>query len=104
MTLIYFTFKQDFSLDVLQSNNETSENKWLETQERGDKVVSADETGQVGPRASCRCQVMRVGIPNSSWYYFSDIRCLSPHSTNLCMCCTAINNLTHILYTLILSL
>ncbi|KAL1803711.1 phospholipase D zeta 1 isoform X2 [Daucus carota subsp. sativus] len=50
---------KDFSLDVLQSSDETSENKWLETQERSDKVVSADETGQVGPRASCRCQVIR---------------------------------------------
>ncbi|PSR92563.1 Phospholipase D zeta 1 like [Actinidia chinensis var. chinensis] len=33
--------------------------EWWETQERGDQVVSADETGQVGPRTSCRCQVIR---------------------------------------------
>ena len=37
---------------VLPGNKE-----WWETQERGDQVVSADETGQVGPRSSCRCQV-----------------------------------------------
>ncbi|XP_057488567.1 phospholipase D zeta 1-like isoform X1 [Actinidia eriantha] len=39
---------------VLPGNKE-----WWETQERGDHVVSADETGQVGPRSSCRCQVIR---------------------------------------------
>ncbi|KAM7485037.1 hypothetical protein LguiA_001046 [Lonicera macranthoides] len=37
----------------------TSDKEWWETQERGDQVVSADETGQVGPRVSCRCQVLR---------------------------------------------
>ncbi|CAL5415451.1 unnamed protein product [Camellia sinensis] len=38
---------------------QTSDKEWWETQERGDQVVSADETGQVGPRISCRCQVIR---------------------------------------------
>lgn len=47
-------FKQDLSSDI---NKRTSEKEWWETQERGDQVVSADETGQVGPRVSCRCQV-----------------------------------------------
>ncbi|GAB4843659.1 Phospholipase D zeta 1 [Ancistrocladus abbreviatus] len=32
---------------------------WWDTQERVGQVVSADETGQVGPRISCRCQVIR---------------------------------------------
>ncbi|KAK4755658.1 hypothetical protein SAY87_009415 [Trapa incisa] len=33
--------------------------EWWETQERGDQMVSTDESGQVGPRTSCRCQVIR---------------------------------------------
>ncbi|XP_058212536.1 phospholipase D zeta 1 isoform X1 [Rhododendron vialii] len=37
----------------------TSDKEWWETQERGDQVVSADETGQVGPRVTCHCQVIR---------------------------------------------
>ncbi|KAJ9549637.1 hypothetical protein OSB04_022180 [Centaurea solstitialis] len=37
----------------------SSDREWWETQERGNLVVSADETGQVGPRAICRCQVIR---------------------------------------------
>lgn len=31
--------------------------EWWETQERGDQGSFADESGQVGPRVSCRCQV-----------------------------------------------
>lgn len=46
--------KHDLSSDI---SKRTSEKEWWETQERGDQVVSADETGQVGPRVSCRCQV-----------------------------------------------
>ncbi|KAL8100395.1 phospholipase D zeta 1 isoform X2 [Apium graveolens] len=49
-------FKQDLSSDI---SKRTLEKEWWETQERGDQVVSADETGQVGPRVSCRCQVIR---------------------------------------------
>ncbi|KAK1385618.1 Phospholipase [Heracleum sosnowskyi] len=49
--------KQDLSSDI--SKRASSEKEWWETQERGDQVVSADETGQVGPRVSCRCQVIR---------------------------------------------
>ncbi|KAL1223695.1 Phospholipase D zeta 1 [Cardamine amara subsp. amara] len=33
--------------------------EWWETQERGYQVGSPDETGQVGPRTSCRCQIIR---------------------------------------------
>ncbi|KAI3939506.1 hypothetical protein MKW92_032301, partial [Papaver armeniacum] len=35
------------------------DNEWWETQERGAQVVSDDEAGQVGPRSSCRCQIIR---------------------------------------------
>lgn len=31
--------------------------EWQETEEHSYNAVSADETGQVGPRVSCRCQV-----------------------------------------------
>lgn len=34
-----------------------SDPEWWETQERGDQGSFVDESGQVGPRASCRCQV-----------------------------------------------
>ncbi|CAK9161135.1 unnamed protein product [Ilex paraguariensis] len=34
----------------------SSGKEWWETQERGDLVVSADETGQVGPHVPCYCQ------------------------------------------------
>ncbi|KAJ4722113.1 Phospholipase [Melia azedarach] len=37
----------------------TSDTEWWETQERGDQMGSPDESGQVGPRASCRCQIIR---------------------------------------------
>ncbi|KAK4782951.1 hypothetical protein SAY86_007325 [Trapa natans] len=33
--------------------------EWWETQERCDQMVLADESGQVGPQTSCRCQVIR---------------------------------------------
>ncbi|XP_050372117.1 phospholipase D zeta 1 isoform X2 [Argentina anserina] len=33
--------------------------EWWETQERGDKGGLTDESGQVGPCCSCRCQVIR---------------------------------------------
>ncbi|RZC93997.1 hypothetical protein C5167_016692 [Papaver somniferum] len=57
-------------LDSLNSQRKTSpamvrqadgngDNEWWETQERGAQVVSDDEAGQVGPRSSCRCQIIR---------------------------------------------
>ncbi|VAH06607.1 unnamed protein product [Triticum turgidum subsp. durum] len=33
--------------------------KWWERQEQGDQVASVLDIGQVGPRATCRCQVIR---------------------------------------------
>lgn len=33
------------------------DNEWWETQERGSLVVPSNESGQVGPCVSCRCQV-----------------------------------------------
>ncbi|KAK1291392.1 Phospholipase D p1 [Acorus calamus] len=33
--------------------------EWWEKQERGDQVVSVDDIGEVGPRTSCCCQVIR---------------------------------------------
>lgn len=46
------------SVDVItQTSNKNLDPEWWETQERGDQVGSMDETGQVGPRTSCRCQV-----------------------------------------------
>ncbi|KAJ8766839.1 hypothetical protein K2173_009098 [Erythroxylum novogranatense] len=42
-----------------QPETKNSDLEWWETQERGDQVCFRDETGQVGPRTSCRCQVLR---------------------------------------------
>ncbi|KAL8157962.1 phospholipase D zeta 1-like isoform X2 [Apium graveolens] len=50
---------KDLSRDVLLSGNRTTEKEWSETQEQDDRLVSADEPIQVGPRVSCRCQVIR---------------------------------------------
>ncbi|XP_071737407.1 phospholipase D zeta 1-like isoform X2 [Rutidosis leptorrhynchoides] len=44
---------------VTRSGMKASDKEWWETQERGNLVVSADESGQVGPRVGCRCQVLR---------------------------------------------
>ncbi|OVA12917.1 Phospholipase D/Transphosphatidylase [Macleaya cordata] len=44
---------------VRQTDVNGLDKEWWETQERGNQVVSADEAGQVGPRTSCRCQVIR---------------------------------------------
>ncbi|KAI3690084.1 hypothetical protein L2E82_48059 [Cichorium intybus] len=45
--------------DVAPPRQRMNDKEWWETQERGNLVVSADETGQVGPCVSCRCQVLR---------------------------------------------
>ncbi|KAL9400842.1 hypothetical protein Peur_004691 [Populus x canadensis] len=48
------------SPDLLaQPGTKASDLEWWETQERVDQVGSADESGQVGPRVSCHCQVIR---------------------------------------------
>lgn len=49
-------FQRELS-HVTQPGPEISEKEWWEMQERGDRVVSPDEIGQVGPRVACRCQV-----------------------------------------------
>ncbi|XVF38771.1 hypothetical protein REPUB_Repub20aG0130800 [Reevesia pubescens] len=36
-----------------------SDPEWWETQERGDQGGFVDDAGQVGPRTSCRCQIIR---------------------------------------------
>ncbi|GAV64170.1 PLDc domain-containing protein/PLDc_2 domain-containing protein [Cephalotus follicularis] len=42
-----------------QPGAKTSDPDWWETQERGDLDGFANESGQVGPRTSCRCQIIR---------------------------------------------
>ncbi|XAR48677.1 Phospholipase D [Bertholletia excelsa] len=55
-----FDNQQKFSSDnTALPSVESSDKEWWEVQERGDLVVSADETGQVGPRIVCHCQVLR---------------------------------------------
>ena len=52
------TFVDDFdSVDGAAPVSMKSSDEWWETQERGSLVVPPDETGQVGPCVSCRCQV-----------------------------------------------
>ncbi|KAH9605692.1 hypothetical protein KSS87_017137 [Heliosperma pusillum] len=54
-------FVEDFeSVDgVIHKGIKSIDKEWWETQERGSLVVASDETGQVGPCVSCRCQVIR---------------------------------------------
>ncbi|KAM7279849.1 hypothetical protein ACFE04_006983 [Oxalis oulophora] len=48
------------SKDVVgQPGAKTTDLEWWETQERGDLVSPRDESGQVGPRVSCHCQIVR---------------------------------------------
>ncbi|XP_044479932.1 phospholipase D zeta 1-like isoform X2 [Mangifera indica] len=48
------------SVDVsTQKRDKISDPEWWETQERGDQCGSMDERGQVGPRTSCHCQILR---------------------------------------------
>ncbi|GMH29311.1 hypothetical protein Nepgr_031154 [Nepenthes gracilis] len=44
---------------IAHSGQKSFDKEWWDAQERGSQVVSSDETGQVGPRASCCCQVIR---------------------------------------------
>lgn len=49
---------EKMSSDLLpQTGTKASDLEWWETQERGDQIGFGDETGQVGPRTSCCCQV-----------------------------------------------
>ncbi|CAN1244385.1 Phospholipase D zeta 1, partial [Linum perenne] len=47
------------SPDWTQPSIRPSDLEWWETQERGDQIGSGDETGEVGPWASCQCQIPR---------------------------------------------
>ncbi|KAL3508128.1 hypothetical protein ACH5RR_033510 [Cinchona calisaya] len=49
--------QQEFS--SMKPGIRSSDNEWWETQDRGGQVDLTDETGQVGPRVSCQCQVIR---------------------------------------------
>ncbi|XP_058723509.1 phospholipase D zeta 1 [Vicia villosa] len=44
---------------VAHVDSQNTDLEWWETQERGDQGGFADDSGQIGPRASCRCQVIR---------------------------------------------
>ncbi|XP_015900013.1 phospholipase D zeta 1 isoform X1 [Ziziphus jujuba] len=44
---------------LMQPGMKNSDPEWWETQERGNQGGFADDSGQVGPRTSCRCQVIR---------------------------------------------
>lgn len=48
------------SMDRTQPGTKTSDGEWWETQERGDQVGFADDSGQVGPRTPCQCQVRGI--------------------------------------------
>ncbi|VVA24677.1 PREDICTED: phospholipase [Prunus dulcis] len=45
--------------EVAQPGMKNMDPEWWETQERGNKGGFTDESGQVGPCSSCRCQVIR---------------------------------------------
>ncbi|KAD3641539.1 hypothetical protein R6Q59_004158 [Mikania micrantha] len=65
--------------------------EWWETQERGNQVVSSDETGQVGPRVACRCQVIRsVSLWSAGTSQVED----SIHNTY----CSLIEKAEHLVY------
>lgn len=44
-------------LSSMQSGIRAPHKEWWESQDRGGLVDLSDESGQVGPRVSCRCQV-----------------------------------------------
>ena len=51
-------YHEKMSLDrVSHVDLQHTDPEWWETQEQGDQGGFADESGQVGPRVSCRCQV-----------------------------------------------
>ncbi|OVA02602.1 Phospholipase D/Transphosphatidylase [Macleaya cordata] len=51
--------QRQVGLNAVESSGTQGLDEWWKKQERGDQLVSADEAGQVGPRTSCRCQVIR---------------------------------------------
>lgn len=54
-----FVDDPDNTLAFQGEKSKSLDKEWWEIQERGGQVVFADETGQVGPRTPCRCQVLR---------------------------------------------
>ncbi|XP_062197558.1 phospholipase D zeta 1-like isoform X2 [Phragmites australis] len=52
--------------DTSKPNIRHIDKEWWETQERGDQVASVLDVGEVGPRATCRCQVVRSVGPWSA--------------------------------------
>ncbi|KAL8162836.1 hypothetical protein V2J09_014325 [Rumex salicifolius] len=54
-----FVDEPDTKSEAGRTGRKSSDKEWWETQERGNQVLSLDETGQVGPCVSCRCQVIR---------------------------------------------
>ncbi|TYH82597.1 hypothetical protein ES332_D02G072900v1 [Gossypium tomentosum] len=53
-------FNKEKPLDIKrQPGSKLTDPEWWEIQERSDQVGFLDETGQVGPRTSIRCQVIR---------------------------------------------
>ncbi|XP_043723030.1 phospholipase D zeta 1-like [Telopea speciosissima] len=58
--LDFMDLQRKTTVDVVaQSDVLKMDKEWWETQERGDQVASADEAGQVGPRVTCCCQIIR---------------------------------------------
>lgn len=61
--------EMELHVKVSSTGGKALDSEWWETQERGDQMVSADETGQVGPRTSCQCQVgYFCGLIITAWY------------------------------------
>lgn len=56
---------------VTHVDSQNTDLEWWETQERGDQGGLADESGQIGPRASCRCQVRCFNIAEVSMTYLN---------------------------------
>lgn len=55
----FLDFKTKVSSGVVEESvTKMSDEEWWETQERGNQLPSIDENEQVGPRTSCRCQVV----------------------------------------------
>ncbi|KAE8730939.1 60S ribosomal protein L19-1-like [Hibiscus syriacus] len=52
--LIAVHFQNQTSRTLLLPGSKLIDPEWWETQERGDQVDATDETGQAGPRTSCR--------------------------------------------------
>lgn len=63
-------YHEKMSLDRLAHLDlQNTDSEWWETQERGDQRGFEDESGQAGPRASCRCQVCCSHIAEVSMTY-----------------------------------